>query len=167
MRGKRPRLSVANAFALAFLACGAVVIVAYGWFVARRETARLEANIVDDLVVMGRALEPAIAEVRDREGDARVRKRTLAVRFGETFARAEVVVSVLAAAAVPVALAALTHRWGALLATAACALLVPSLVRVARGAEGMALNRVLAATGKLLLVYGLAFAVGWAAWKGA
>jgi 1,4-dihydroxy-2-naphthoate octaprenyltransferase len=109
----------------------------------------------------------AVNNLRDREGDARVRKRTLAVRFGETFARAEVVVSVLAAAAVPVALAALTHRWGALLATAACALLVPSLVRVARGAEGMALNRVLAATGKLLLVYGLAFAVGWAAWKGA
>lgn len=71
MRVKSPRLSVSNAFALAFLACGAVVIAAFGWFVVQRETARLEASVLDDLVAMGAALEPAVADVRDRDGDAR------------------------------------------------------------------------------------------------
>lgn len=108
----------------------------------------------------------AVNNLRDREGDARVRKRTLAVRFGETFARAEVIGSVVAAAIVPIALAVVTQRWGAVAASAACAMLAPSLVAVARGAEGMTLNRVLASTGKLLLVYGLAFAIGWSVWKG-
>jgi signal transduction histidine kinase len=70
----RGRLSVANAFALAFLVCGAVVIAAYGWFVAQRERARLEASVVDDLVAMGVALEPAVADVRDRDGDRRAQK---------------------------------------------------------------------------------------------
>ncbi len=71
MRVKPARLSVANAFALAFLACGAVVIAAYSWFVVQREMARLEASVLDDLVAMGEALEPAVADVRDRDGDAR------------------------------------------------------------------------------------------------
>ncbi len=70
----RARLSVANAFALAFLVCGAVVIAAYGWFVVQRETSRLEASVLDDLVAMGAALEPAVTEVREREGDERAKQ---------------------------------------------------------------------------------------------
>ncbi len=103
----------------------------------------------------------AVNNLRDRVGDAAVGKRTLAVRFGAGFARAEIVLSVVAAAVVPVVLALETRQWFAMLATLSCATMVPWLRRVVGGAEGMELNRVLAATGKLLVLYGGAFALGW------
>lgn len=106
----------------------------------------------------------AVNNLRDREGDARANKRTLAVRFGERFARAEVVVSVVAAAAVPVVLAVATRHWGALAATLASATMIPALGEVLRGGEGHTLNRVLAATGRLIILYGFAFAIGWVIW---
>lgn len=107
----------------------------------------------------------AINNLRDRAGDARANKRTLAVRFGAAFARAEIVLAVAVAAIVPLVLAALTGRWLVLAATGACLLAVPSLRAVTRGGEGMTLNRALAALGKVLLVYGPSFALGWAIWK--
>ncbi|MFO0828142.1 MAG: 1,4-dihydroxy-2-naphthoate polyprenyltransferase [Phycisphaerales bacterium] len=103
----------------------------------------------------------AVNNLRDREGDAAAHKRTLAVRFGATFARMEIVCSVLAAAAIPIALAWWTHRWFVIAASLACATMVPSIRAVMAGAEGMTLNRVLAATGRLMLLYGAAFSIGW------
>lgn len=107
----------------------------------------------------------AVNNLRDREGDARAGKRTLAVRFGGGFARAQIVLTLLAAAAVPAWLAATTGRLGALAATAVCALALPPALAVLRGAEGHALNRVLGAVGRLLLLYGIAFAAGWVAFE--
>lgn len=106
----------------------------------------------------------AVNNLRDREGDARAGKRTLAVRFGAGFAKAEIVGSVLAAAAVPAALSAWSGRWGALAASAACLTMAPAIRTVLGGGEGPALNRVLAATGRLIFLYGAAFAIGWIAW---
>jgi 1,4-dihydroxy-2-naphthoate octaprenyltransferase len=103
----------------------------------------------------------AVNNLRDRVGDARARKRTLAVRFGARFARAQIGFSVLAAALVPIVLGVLTGRWGAVAATLACLTLVPAVGRTLNGAEGGELNRVLAATGRTIFLYGVAFAGGW------
>ncbi|MBL9119454.1 MAG: 1,4-dihydroxy-2-naphthoate polyprenyltransferase [Phycisphaerae bacterium] len=106
----------------------------------------------------------AVNNLRDREGDARANKRTLAVRFGAGFARAEIVLSVAIAAAVPVVLAAWTHHWGAVAATATCITILPAIRDVLRGGEGHTLNRVLASTGRLIILYGFSFAIGWMIW---
>ncbi len=106
----------------------------------------------------------AVNNLRDREGDARANKRTLAVRFGAVFARAEILLSVLAAAAVPIALAIHARHWGAIAASLACLTMLPALRDVMRGGEGHTLNRVLAATGRLIILYGFTFAIGWVLW---
>ncbi len=106
----------------------------------------------------------AVNNLRDRHGDALVAKRTLAVRFGAGFARVEIVLSIVAAAAVPIVLAIRERHWGALAASAMCLTMIPSIRLVMSGGEGHTLNRVLAATGRCILLYGMAFAIGWAAW---
>lgn len=106
----------------------------------------------------------AVNNLRDREGDARANKRTLAVRFGAGFARAEILLSVLAAAAIPIALAIHARHWGAIAASLACLTMLPALRDVMRGGEGHTLNRVLASTGRLIILYGFSFAIGWVLW---
>lgn len=102
----------------------------------------------------------AVNNLRDREGDARAGKRTIAVRLGGRFARIEIVACLVLAAAIPAAFAATGHP-GAILATLACGTLVPTARRVASGAEGAELNLCLAAIGKSMFLVGVAFLVGW------
>lgn len=103
----------------------------------------------------------AVNNLRDRVGDARVNKRTLAVRFGAGFARAEIVLSIVAAALVPIVLAPLAGRWFAMAASLTCLTMIPAVRAVLGGGEGHTLNRVLASTGRLIILYGFAFAAGW------
>jgi len=102
----------------------------------------------------------AVNNLRDRETDARAGKRTLVVRFGERFGRAEYAGSLAVAALVPLALwlTGLTSAW-ALLALLAAPLAVAPL-KLAFGAKGAALNEALAGTAKLQLIYGLLLALG-------
>jgi 1,4-dihydroxy-2-naphthoate polyprenyltransferase len=103
----------------------------------------------------------AVNNLRDRVGDARVNKRTLAVRFGASFARAEIILSIVAAAVVPAALALQSGRWLVIAASATCLTMIPAVRAVLAGAEGHTLNRVLASTGRLIILYGCGFALGW------
>ena len=102
----------------------------------------------------------ATNNLRDRVGDAASGKRTLAVRFGERFARRLVLVMHAVAFALPVVAA---ERYGLprgiMLATIVCAL-VPASIEIARGRDGAALNRNLALFGATLYLYGAAFAIG-------
>jgi len=114
------------------------------------------------LVIIGvGALATAIIVVnnlRDRAGDARAGKRTLAVRFGRRFAIVEYVALLLLAFVVPAGLALAGHRWAALpLLTAPLAI---HRVRALAVSEGVALNPCLAATAQLLLAHGALFALG-------
>jgi 1,4-dihydroxy-2-naphthoate octaprenyltransferase len=100
-----------------------------------------------------------INNLRDIEGDRRSNKRTLAVRFGENFARVEVVVFTLAPFAAVAVIAWIRGHGGLLLVLGALpfALLVIAQVFRARGA---ALNRSLAFAGALQVAFGVLFVAG-------
>jgi 1,4-dihydroxy-2-naphthoate polyprenyltransferase len=95
--------------------------------------------------------------LRDITGDARVGKRTLATRLGAPRTRGLYAALLGLAAAMIVAVAALTSPW-ALLGLAGLPVLVPALRTVLSGAEGAALIAVLKTTGlaELLTAAGLA-----------
>lgn len=103
-----------------------------------------------------------VNNLRDREGDARTGKRTLAVRFGANFARWEYTVCIVAAGLVPIYL---VGRYGAPANSAVAAMIilaaVPALRAVWGRSEAASLNRVLAFTALLLLAYALMFSIGW------
>jgi signal transduction histidine kinase len=66
-----PRLRIANTFALAFLACGVLVIAVYTYFASQRQARRLEASIGADLTAMASVLEPVLTAVWEDEGETR------------------------------------------------------------------------------------------------
>lgn len=104
----------------------------------------------------------AVNNLRDRETDRRVKKNTLAVRFGKEFAVYEYMVSVVIAGLVPVAVFALTGEqpWSLL----ASVILFPALSvfkTVLTKQDGPSLNAALASTGEILLVYSVIYSIGW------
>jgi 1,4-dihydroxy-2-naphthoate octaprenyltransferase len=101
-----------------------------------------------------------VNNLRDRAGDARAGKRTLAVRLGAAGARAEYVALLAIGFAVPPLLVAagLASAW-ALLPLASAPLAVAPLRRMLR-TEGAALAPALPATARLLMVHGALLALG-------
>jgi len=92
-----------------------------------------------------------INNLRDIDSDRASQKRTLIVRFGETFGRFEVAVCVL----IPFALIVAIH-WLPLAALPLAALLIPCVWRSRRGE----LNRCLAMAGALQWAFGILFVIG-------
>lgn len=101
----------------------------------------------------------AVNNLRDRVTDVNVGKRTLAVRFGPRFARAEYVACVVLAFGVPVVLAGVWRSPWPLVTWAALPLGVGAC-RVVLRSDGAALNAALAATARLMIVWGVLFSVG-------
>ncbi|MFH1842435.1 MAG: 1,4-dihydroxy-2-naphthoate polyprenyltransferase [bacterium] len=104
----------------------------------------------------------AVNNLRDLDNDRRTGKRTLAVRFGRTFARGEYIALVVGALLLPL----LLLRWGdghPWLALTLFAMIpaIPLVRRVVTSTEGPVLNDALAATGRLLVLFGLLFCAGW------
>jgi len=108
-----------------------------------------------------------VNNLRDIEQDGRAGKKTLAVRFGITFARWEYLLSISAAIiTVPPCLCILEGgRWGSL---AAWFMIFPAcrtIQTVFKKRDGAILNACLAATGKILLGFSLLFSAGWLLWE--
>jgi len=101
-----------------------------------------------------------VNNLRDADTDARVGKRTLAVRFGKAFARAEYASLLFAAFAAPVVLFATGEpgAWTFLSLLAAPFAWEP--LKTVFTAEGAALNAALHGTARLQLVFGLLFSLG-------
>ena len=104
-----------------------------------------------------------VNNLRDAATDARVGKRTLAVRFGRRFALVEYAALLALAHAVPLALAAgVVDGAGAwcLLGAATAPWAAALVARLVRAVPGPEMNELLGATAKLLLVQSVLMAIG-------
>jgi 1,4-dihydroxy-2-naphthoate octaprenyltransferase len=101
-----------------------------------------------------------VNNVRDRETDVKVGKRTLSVRFGRRAGLAEYAVLVGIAYATPIVLVALGSAGRLALLPLATLPLALRLVRRVFSDEGQALNATLVGTAKLLFLHSMLFAVG-------
>jgi 1,4-dihydroxy-2-naphthoate octaprenyltransferase len=156
----------AGPFPLGYRGLGDLFVLLFFGFAAVAGTYYLEAGALRAPVAWAGlsvgALATAILVVnnlRDRHGDARAGKRTLAVRFGARFARAEYVACVAAAYAAPVVVAVTERRPGWLLPLLGLPVAVRCAVRATR-TDGAALNPLLGATARLELLHGALLAVG-------
>ena len=153
---------------LGYLGLGDGLVLVFFGPVAVAGTYYVQALSVDPTVIVA-GLGPglisvamlAVNNLRDIEEDRRAGKKTLAVRFGPGFARAEYIGAVVAACLLPLLLhlASGRHPWS----VAACLTVVAALPAFRRllACEGASLNPVLARTAGLLLVYGALFSTGW------
>jgi 1,4-dihydroxy-2-naphthoate octaprenyltransferase len=97
---------------------------------------------------------------RDVETDETARKRTLVVRFGRRYARAQFALSLSAAFAVPVVFKATGYGWWCLLPFLAAPMALSHVRRLAAGRTPADYVSLLGDTGKLLAVYAALFAAG-------
>ena len=153
---------------LGYMGLGDVLVFVFFGPVAVAGTYYVQALTVNPTVVVA-GLGPglisvamlAVNNLRDTDEDHRAGKKTLAVRFGRGFARAEYIAAVVAACVLPLALhlASGRHPWS----IAGCFTVVAALPAFRRllTCEGASLNPVLARTGGLLLIYSALFSVGW------
>jgi 1,4-dihydroxy-2-naphthoate octaprenyltransferase len=123
-----------------------------------------------DLVVAGAGIAPglysmgilAVNNLRDADTDSKTGKRTLAVIFGKRFVRMEYLISVVTPAVIPLLLYLSTGKHPfAIFSSFALFPSMPLIKTVFHESSGEELNRVLASTGKVLLLYSILFSVGW------
>lgn len=153
-------------YPLGYNGLGDVFVMLFFGFVAVCGTAFVQLGHVPALAIWAAVPVGALAtaiivvnNVRDRVGDERVGKRTLAVRFGRRFAIEEYAALLLVAYAVPLMLGVTGLRW-ALLPLLTLPLAWVRLRALIEATDGPAHNRCLAMTAQLLMVHGALFAVG-------
>jgi 1,4-dihydroxy-2-naphthoate octaprenyltransferase len=100
-----------------------------------------------------------VNNLRDAGTDVQAGKRTLAVRFGKPFVRAEYLVLLVLAFGVPLGMALLQGTW-LLALPLLCMPLAIGPVRSVLRDEGPVLNATLGATARLLLVHGVLLSLG-------
>ena len=147
-------------FVFAFFGLMAVAVTAY-LQAGRIETVYLLAAIPMGALITGILV---VNNLRDIPTDRAAAKRTLAVTFGEGFAKAEYYTMLVVAAVVPVALLVARLAGPVVLLPLLTGLMVQPMVRevaaVGPESDRRRLNRVLAGTARLSLVYGVLFAAG-------
>ncbi|MBX5481044.1 MAG: 1,4-dihydroxy-2-naphthoate polyprenyltransferase [Myxococcaceae bacterium] len=154
-------------FPLAYHGLGDLFVIVFFGLVAVAGTFFVQAQTVTPLAIWAGVPVGALAtallavnNLRDAVTDAKANKRTLVVRFGTAFGRAECFVMYGIAFATPVLLLATGFvRWPVLIALLAAPLAVGPLRLVAKE-SGAVLNRALGGTARVIVVFGLLFAVG-------
>ncbi len=162
-------LYTAGPFPLGYNGLGDIFVLVFFGIVAVGGTYYVQTLTIDWLVLLA-GLSPGlfsmailtVNNLRDVKSDMESGKMTLAVRFGENFARWEYLASVLVACLIPIVLFFFTgsHLY-ALAASGVFIAAIPSIKTVFEQKPGIVFNQVLATTGKLLLIYSLIFSLGW------
>jgi len=154
---------------LGYHGLGDVFVLAFFGFVAVCGTAFVQLGHVPCLAIAAAVPVGALAtailvvnNIRDRAGDERAGKRTLAVRLGRRGALIEYVALIAIAYAVPFALA-VTGRPAVALPLLSAPVAIARVRAVIAAGDGPTFNRCLAATAQLLLLHGGLFAAGLAA----
>jgi len=156
-------------FPLGYYGLGDIFVLIFFGFVAVGGTYYVQALEINRMVLLA-GVAPGLFSMailtvnnfRDINTDREAGKKTLAVRFGETFARLEYLLSVTVACLIPVVLCLLAPgHFFVLIASLGLLLAIPSIRLVFREKPGVVFNKVLADTGKLLLIFSLLFAIGW------
>lgn len=103
-----------------------------------------------------------VNNLRDMEGDAKVGKRTLAVRYGRNFARIEYLTCILLPCAFSVWMVYVEGRHPLILSSLLILpLAVPLIKTTWKCTDGPSLNEALVSTAKLLTVFTVLFSIGW------
>jgi len=154
---------------LGYLGLGDLFVLIFFGPVAVGGTYYVQALSINPVVLIA-GLGPGLLSVallsvnnlRDVDEARKANKKTLAVRFGRTFAQWEYITCVVGATLIPVLLYALT---GQRIWTLACLLILPpawpAFKVVLTQVGGEALNPMLAATAKLSILYSLLLAITW------
>lgn len=153
-------------FPLAYVGLGEPFVVGFfgvaavaGTYYVQRGVVTLEAALVGVALGLVAAAILAVNNLRDRAGDARANKRTLAVRLGERFARAEHALCLVA----PFALFAgllVTSGWRGFFAPLLALPLALREVALLRGRDGRDLNPRLGGAARVELLIALLLALG-------
>jgi 1,4-dihydroxy-2-naphthoate polyprenyltransferase len=159
----------AGPYPLGYLGLGDLFVLVFFGPVAVAGTYYVQALTVNWIVILS-GFGPGLISVailtvnnlRDVDGDSKSGKNTLAVRFGKHFAMKEYYYSLLTAAVLPVIIYLVSGDYKFTCLTLALLLFIPGVLRVVHSqSDGPSLNRALGTTGKLLLIYGILFSLGW------
>jgi 1,4-dihydroxy-2-naphthoate octaprenyltransferase len=153
-------------FPLAYKGMGEIFVLIFFGFVAVGGTFYAHSLQLTPSALWGGLAAGSLATVlivinnlRDADNDRRSDKRTLAVRFGERFARTEIVFFALLPFLAVTVIAWVRDQWGFLVVLLALPLAIAVIVRAhhSRGAE---LNQALAMAGGLQWLFGMLFVGG-------
>ncbi|NIA29678.1 MAG: 1,4-dihydroxy-2-naphthoate polyprenyltransferase [Actinobacteria bacterium] len=159
----------AGPFPLGYIGLGDVFVLIFFGLLAVGGTYYVQALAINRLVIIA-GIAPGlfsmailtVNNLRDINNDRKAGKKTLAVRWGKNFARAEYLFSMFIACLVPVILFFLTTRHIYALASSIVFFFALPLIKIIyRNEPGAIFNQVLAQTGKLLFFYSLIFSLGW------
>lgn len=161
-------LYTAGPLALAYLGLGDIFVFIFFGPVALAGTYYVQAHQISTPVILAGIpfgmISTAILTVnnlRDVDADQKGGKKTLAVRFGRTFARREYLFMMTVPVLLAVLLAIITGRTFLTLVLLFLPFTIGAIKTVFSGTDGEKLNEILAVSGRLLILYGALFAVGW------
>lgn len=162
-------LYTAGPWPLAYMGLGDIFVLVFFGPVATAGAYYIQTGDFSSIVLVA-GLAPGflstalltVNNLRDMEADARSNKRTLAVRFGKTFAKIEYIFCIGTASVIPLILMIFGHKDSLVfIASFIFFLAFPAFKVILFQPVSNNLNRILALTGKLLLIYSIAFVFGW------